>query len=111
MHRIVTAAAALMLAVSGLTASAALADNAASDSAAPVVVVADLDGAPLAVADIPNHKCHDFDFPRIHCFAAAADLGNAVAAAHGDSATALTDYAVVYDAPNFAGGYLFVSQN
>ena len=46
MHRIVTAAAALVLAVSGLTASAALAADAASDAATDVavVVVADLDG-------------------------------------------------------------------
>ncbi len=113
MHRIVTAAAALVLAVSGLTASAALAADAASDAATDVavVVVADLDGAPIAVADIPNHNCHDLDFPRIHCFAAAADLEAAVAAAQGDSATSLNDYAVVYAGTYFSGSSLYISQN
>ena len=109
MRRIVTAAAALMLAVSGLTASAALADDTASDVA--VVVVADLDGTPISVGDIPNHNCHDFDFPRIHCFAAAADLEADVAAVQGASATALTDYAVIYSGTSFSGSLLYVSQN
>ncbi len=110
MHRIVTAAAALVLAVSGLVAPAAMASDAATDAVSPAVV-ADLDGTPLAVADIPNHNCHDLDFPRIHCFAAAADLEAAVAAAQGDSATSLNDYAVVYAGTYFSGSSLYISQN
>jgi hypothetical protein len=110
MRRIVTAAAVLMLALSGLVAPAAMASAAATDVVSPVVV-ADLDGTPLAVAEIPNHNCHDFDFPRIHCFAASADLETAVAAAQVDSATGLTDYAVIYAATYFQGSYLYVSQN
>ena len=112
MRRIVTAVAALVLALSGLPGLVAPATKASdAASAVTVAVVADLDGTPLAVADIPAHNCHDFDFPRIHCFAAATDLEVAVAAAQGDSATALTDYAVIYSGLSFSGSYLYVSQN
>jgi hypothetical protein len=112
MHRIVTAAAALVFAFSGLAglnAPATLASDASSDGA--TTVLADLDGRPIPIADIASHKCHDFAFPRIHCFAAAIDLEAAVAAAQGDAVSALTDYAVIYSGLGFSGAYMVVSQN
>jgi len=63
MQRIVPVAVLLVAALATFAAPApAVASNA---TAAGVEVVADLDGVPISVAQIPSFYCHDGDFPQI----------------------------------------------
>src|SRR5439155_27186001 len=52
---------------------AAVAVDAAQNS-----LQADLDGKPLKPVEVGRYYCHDFDYPRIHCFGEAAELEAAV---------------------------------
>lgn len=99
-------AAALVLAV---CASVPVAQAAGpSDSA----VVADLDGVPISVDDIPKYYCTDSDFPAIHCFDSARAMAAARVAdgATARSATAVT-YVTVYSQTSYGGSYLAISQD
>ena len=44
----------------------------------PSIITADLEGAPIHAAAVGEHLCHDFDWPRIHCYRTAAALDAAV---------------------------------
>lgn len=111
MQRIVPVAVLLVAALATFAAPApAVATNAA---AAGVEVVADLDGVPISVAQIPSFYCHDGDFPQIHCFATARDLEQArVATADAGllSVNAVT-YVIVYAQTGYSGSYLAISQD
>lgn len=83
-------------------------------------VVADLDGVAISAPEIPDHFCHDRDFPKIHCFAQGKALVEALLAddaAHLDSgpggaaAASSGDYVVIYSGLSYSGTYMFVSQN
>lgn len=37
-------------------------------------IVADLNGHPISSTEVAAYNCHDFDFPRIHCFETVAAL-------------------------------------
>lgn len=109
-------AAAVVLAIAGLISAAAP----AAASAAPTIIVADLEGRPIAVTQIPDFYCHDRDYPRIRCFRSAEALERARAAvvpqatdglAAPLTASATGDYVIVYALPGHAGSYTVLSQN
>jgi len=109
-------AAAVILALAGLISSSA---PAAAASPPAVVITADLEGQPIAVAQIPSYYCHDRDFPRIHCFRTAPVLELARAALQPQGTAGLAspapaaaaDYATIYALPGHAGSYTVLSQN
>jgi len=80
----------------------------------PRTVTADLDGVAIAVDQIPEHFCHDRDYPAIHCFATPRGLAAAFEdlerASVAQAATA-TDYVVVYSSTSYGGSYLYISQD
>ncbi len=105
------ALAACLVALLALPGAASAHDPGSTGSAGPVV--ADLEGHPLAVAQIPAWYCHDLDAPRIHCFTSAAELEHAVASrstagAIGPSAAA-TAYVEVFTDANWQGAALMIS--
>ena len=70
---------------------------------------ADLDGTPIALADVGKFYCEDFTAPAIHCFARASALelsvrGLALAAGTGN-------YVIVYDYTSYAGAYMYMAQD
>lgn len=77
---------------------------------------ADVEGRSILRSEISAYFCHDFDFPRIHCFSTAAGLEavttttstetSVVAAAFGPN-----DYVTVYSGPTFSGTYAHLSRN
>jgi hypothetical protein len=69
---------------------------------------ADLDGKPMALADVGNWFCHDFASPKIHCYSSSMALEAAVAPI---LSTATDNYVVVFDQPTFAGSYMYMSQD
>jgi hypothetical protein len=80
--------------------------------ASPESVVADLEGRRIGTESIPDHFCHDRDYPQIHCFKTASKLEVALGAAtRSASAVAAADYVVVFSSPTYAGSYFYVSQN
>lgn len=107
-------AAAVILAVAGLISSSAP----AVAKTAPAVVTADLEGRPIAVAQIPDFFCSDRDFPLIHCYRTAAAVEDARAGLSklgGQpvplAASAAADYVIVYSSPSRTGSYTVLSQN
>jgi len=82
----------------------------------PTTLTADVDGIPIAVAQIPTFHCHDFDFPRIHCFRSARALEGAKAA-QSAALTALSpsfaagDYVTLFDGQVYTGGAIDLSQS
>ncbi len=42
-------------------------------------ISADLEGRPIPAVEVGRYACHDFDYPRIHCYRTRADLERAVA--------------------------------
>jgi hypothetical protein len=91
-----------------IAAAAFPAGTAAGDQAAETKLTADLDGRVIALSDVGRWFCHDFDYPRIHCFTKPADLETGVVTA---LATTAVDYVTVYDLPNYAGSYMHVSED
>lgn len=82
-------------------------------------VSADLEGRPLKVAEIANYHCHDFDYPRIRCFATTSRLEDAVAERVGASSDAAelevttfaTGFAVrAYENATYNGASIYLSQ-
>jgi hypothetical protein len=47
-------------------------------AAAPTAVTADVEGRAIPAAQVAEYHCHDFDWPRIHCFRTEAALDAAV---------------------------------
>jgi hypothetical protein len=93
-------AVALMLGVAGVRAGAP--DGALS---------ADLDGKVVPLTDVGHLRCHDFDYPRIHCYSSDAAIGAAVEAVLGTDSAASVSYVLIYDHASFNGSYMYVSQN
>src|SRR5258706_9678122 len=93
-------AAALLLSIAN-----ALGPMAATVARAAVVEVpspglaADLDGKAITLGQVGNHFCHDFAYPKIHCFSTARALEGVA-----DSILAATavSYVTMYDLPAFA---------
>jgi hypothetical protein len=51
-----------------------------SVAATPPTIRADLEGRPIAPAEVGEWYCHDFSYPAIHCFTSEAELDAAVSA-------------------------------
>jgi len=69
---------------------------------------ADVRGRAIALAEVGRFHCHDFDYPRIHCFETSAELDAAVAAPL--SATAL-DYVLVFENASYNGASMYISSD
>jgi hypothetical protein len=69
---------------------------------------ADLDGKPIALVDVGNYYCHDFDFPAIHCFSNPKALES-----NGEvrAAASAVQFMTVYEYATFQGSYMHMSQN
>jgi hypothetical protein len=90
--------------------------SAASRSGGSTGIVADLDGRPIKPALIGTLYCHDFDYPRIHCFRSQHDLDaaatSAIAARRQASPNlSASDYVLIYDGAIQSGASMYVSQN
>jgi hypothetical protein len=90
--------------------------SAASGSGGSAGIVADVDGHPIKPELIGTLYCHDFDYPRIHCFRSQRDLDvaatSAIAARRLSSATlSSADYVLIYDGATQTGASMYVSQN
>lgn len=72
------------------------------------VLSADLDGHPINLVDVSKYYCHDFAYPRIHCFSRASDLTAAVAPT---VAAGSVTYVVVFDYTSWQGPYMYFSQD
>jgi hypothetical protein len=73
-----------------------------------VTLQADLDGVPIEVKSVGAYFCHDFAYPRIHCFSRAANLEAAVAPI---VATSGVNFVAGFDYTSFQGPYMYFSQN
>jgi hypothetical protein len=84
--------------------------------AEPTTVIADVDGRPIKIAQIATFWCHDFDYPKIHCFRSAKDLEEAkvtqfVALAAVSPSFAAGDYVTIFDGQVYTGGAIDLSQS
>lgn len=79
----------------------------ASAGSTPDTMYADLDGKPIALVEVGDHYCHDFDFPAIHCFSDPKELDSTQARA----AAAAVSYATIYDFTGFQGSFMHLSEN
>lgn len=79
---------------------------------------ADLEGRPIPAADAGRYHCEDIDFPRIHCYASAGELEQAVArrlvapqppGPQGVVASTATTYVRVFADKVFAGASAYLS--
>jgi hypothetical protein len=87
---------------------------AADDGLVPVTIEADLDGAPIPIADIPSYACHDLDYPRIHCFRSAAARSVAMFEgqdAAGSATLTAVVYVVAYASQSYGGPSITISQD
>lgn len=71
-------------------------------------LTADLDGKPIALSEVGNWYCHDFAWPKIHCFSTGPMLESAVASF---TATPSVTYMTVYDYTAYQGPYMYFSQD
>jgi len=92
----------------------------AAASASQPALSADLDGRAIALTDVSNFYCHDFDWPAIHCFSTPAAVERAVAqvavernpeAADTAEAVSALSYIRVFDWTWYAGAYIYLSQD
>lgn len=107
---------AIALVVAMLALSSGTPVSGASRANRSVAIVADVDGRPIKPAEISRYYCHDFDFPRIHCFAAGDRLRDAERARIATRSTLQTSVAAnvfltIFDGPNYSGAFMDVSQN
>jgi hypothetical protein len=72
---------------------------------------ADLDGKAVPLTEVGRLRCHDFDYPRIHCYSSDAAIGAAVEAALGTDSATSASYVLIYDGSSFNGSYMYVSQD
>ena len=105
-----------------------LAVNVGAGSASEVT--ADLEGQPIPRTSVGDHYCHDFDWPRIHCYGSEAGLEDAVApyvGAHeaavtgwraaplgsdgSQAAARLVGYVKVFQLATFAGSIAYLSRS
>ncbi len=103
--------------VAMLTALSATAVFGASPAgSATAIVTADVNGRMIKIASIAQYHCHDFDFPRIHCFQTAAELEGAKLAQSTTLAAispsfAAGDYVTIFDGQVYSGGAMDLSQS
>jgi hypothetical protein len=71
-------------------------------------LAADLDGKTIALAEVGNWYCHDFSWPKIHCFSTGPQLELAVASF---TSTSSITYMTVYDYTTYQGPYMYFSQD
>jgi hypothetical protein len=69
---------------------------------------ADLNGTAIDVARVGLYYCHDFAYPRIHCFSTAGRLEAAVQPVLSASSI---NYVAVFDYTSYQGPYMYISQN
>jgi hypothetical protein len=81
-------------------------------------ITADLDGTPIAASSSSAYYCHDFDYPRIHCFRSAEELQAAVGLAGPTSAALVSTssapsgtWVTVYSDASYAGSFAYLSHN
>ncbi|HEY4266886.1 MAG TPA: hypothetical protein VGM94_01720 [Galbitalea sp.] len=71
-------------------------------------LTADLDGKPIALVEVGNWYCNDFDYPAIHCFSdPKAELQSSAAALAAPSGT----YVTVYEFTTYQGAYMHMTQD
>lgn len=74
---------------------------------------ADLDGKPIPLESVAQYYCHDFDYPRIHCFGSQAGV-DAAAARSLDvvtSSASTSDYVQIFENSLLSGASMYVSQD
>jgi len=91
--------------------AALLAPPAASAAEPSLHVTADLDGKPIPVASVPTFHCHDFDYPRIHCFETAAELETAIQPIVGLLGVTSIAYVQIFENTWYGGASMTVSQD
>jgi len=84
-------------------------------------ITADLDGSPIAASSSSAYYCHDFDYPRIHCFRSAGGLQAAMGLASPTKAGLLSPastasapagtWVTVFADATFAGSFAYLSHN
>lgn len=75
-------------------------------------ITADLDGRPIAARDVSKYYCHDFDFPRIHCYLTGQGLNAALGAPQLSPMTAPPGtWVTVYSDATYAGNWFYLSHN
>jgi hypothetical protein len=71
-------------------------------------LIATLDGKPIPVEDVGRYYCDDFSYPEIRC--SRSRLGPDARATLVGLLTAV-DYVTIFDATNYGGAFMNVSQN
>jgi hypothetical protein len=69
---------------------------------------ADLDGKPIQLVQVGQWYCHDFDYPRIHCFTDPRSLDGSTSLAVAGTGVV---YATVYEFTTYQGAYMHMSEN
>jgi hypothetical protein len=69
---------------------------------------ADLDGRPIALAQVGTLHCQDFDHPRIHCFTTAAALDASLTQTL--AATGIS-YVQIFENASYGGASMYVSDD
>ena len=72
------------------------------------MLTADFDGKPIELTEVGTLHCHDFDHPRIHCFATQDALD---AAAAPSLAAAGTSYLAIYENAYYGGAAMYVADD
>ena len=110
-HRNPVMVAAILVALSALpaTPAAAVTKGVPSTSLAADQLTADLEGRPIALSRVGSLHCHDFDRPRLHCFATEAALDVAVSTTL--VALDTSNYVQIFENPSYVGASMFVSSD
>jgi hypothetical protein len=72
---------------------------------------ADLEGAPIRLADVGRHFCHDLDAPAIHCFPDLETLDAVVAERSKTSGVLAAAYVQVFVNRDYGGASAYLSAN
>src|SRR3990172_6965500 len=91
--------------------AALLLPPAAAAAEPSVVVTADLAGKAIGLVEVSAYHCHDFDFPRLHCFQTAAELSAALQPALGLLGLTATSYVHVFEHSSYSGASMVVSHH
>jgi hypothetical protein len=86
-----------------------LPDSSSTKQEAEGDLTADLDGKPIALADVGHWYCHDFDYPAIHCFSDPGDIERSTE--FQGAAAAATAYVTVYEFTTYQGAFMHMSQD
>jgi hypothetical protein len=106
--------------IAGVMAIMTVSSFASVSAASPITsprnsIVADLEGRPIKPASISSFYCHDFDYPRVHCFRTAAALAEGEQAIPSSStaraAFGAGDYVTIFDGASYSGAAMDLSQS